>query len=160
MAQQAAVRAVGLAEQELVASGSSGVGASASVPRIEDAIEARMTISEVARHLGITLRTLRFYEAKRLVMPLRRGAVRLYRRCDQERLSLILTGRRLGFTLAEIKELLDRPGREGLNLSREQCVEQINMLERQKRGLEVALTELRQIYSGFYRALLDDPKPR
>ena len=116
--------------------------------------DAPMTIGEVARQFGITLRTLRFYESKRLLMPQRQNAGRLYRRRDRERIALILTGRRLGFTLAEIKRLLDGPGGENLHLTREKCVEQINLLERQKRDIELALGELRQIYTSFYNARL------
>jgi DNA-binding transcriptional MerR regulator len=117
-----------------------------------------MTIGEVAREFGVTLRALRFYEAKRLVAPQRRGASRLYRRRDRERIALILTGRRLGFTLAEIRDLVDRPGGKGLHLTREKCVEQINLLERQKRGIELAIAELRRIYTSFYKSLLEDPR--
>jgi len=115
-----------------------------------------MTIGEVAHQFGLTLRSLRFYEAKRLIAPQRTGSSRLYRRCDRERLALILTGRRLGFTLAEIKYLLDAPGGNNLHLTREKCVEQINLLERQKRGIELALSELREIYTSFYRTHLED----
>jgi DNA-binding transcriptional MerR regulator len=103
------------------------------------------TISEVAHDFGITLRALRFYEAKRLLVPRRRGATRLYRRNNRERLAIILTGRRLGFTLAEIGLLLGRPNGKGLHLTREQCVMQINLLEQQKRGIEIAIAELRRI---------------
>ncbi len=117
-----------------------------------------MTIAEVAREFGMTLRALRFYEAKRLIAPQRRGAARLYRRSDRERIALILSGRRLGFTLAEIRDLVDRPGGKGLHLTREKCVEQINLLERQKRGIELAIAELRQIYTSFYKTFLEDPR--
>jgi DNA-binding transcriptional MerR regulator len=105
---------------------------------------------------------LRFYEAKRLLVPRRRGATRLYRRNDRERLAIILTGRRLGFTLAEIGLLLGRPNGKGLHLTREQCVMQINLLEQQKRGIEIAIAELRRICTSFYRERLDeaDEHPR
>lgn len=121
-----------------------------------------MTIGEVARVFGVTLRALRFYEAKRLITPQRHGTIRLYRRGDRERLTLILTGQRLGFTLAEIGDLLGKPDGKGLHLTREQCVTQINLLEQRKRGIEIAIAELRQIYSSFYRKLLDetDSRPR
>jgi DNA-binding transcriptional MerR regulator len=112
-----------------------------------------MTIREVAHQFGMTPRALRFYEAKRLIAPQRRGATRLYRRSDCERLALILE--RLGFTLAEIRDLLGHPDDTTLHLTREQCVAQINALEQQKRGLEMAIAELRQIYSSFYRKLLE-----
>ncbi len=122
--------------------------------------ETLMTIGEVAREFGITLRALRFYEAKRLIAPQRNGAVRLYRCSDRARIALILTGRRLGFTLAEIKDLVGSPGGEQLHLTREQCVAQINLLEQQKRGIEIAIAELRQIYTSFYKKRLDDSGPR
>jgi DNA-binding transcriptional MerR regulator len=118
-----------------------------------------MTIGEVAREFGVSLRALRFYEVKRLIAPQRQGSSRLYRRSDRERIALILTGRRLGFTLAEIKDLLDRPGGKSLHLTRQKCVEQINALEQQKRGIELALAELRQIYTSFYQALIEEAGP-
>lgn len=121
-----------------------------------DAADTPMTIGEVAREFGLTLRALRFYEAKRLIAPQRNGSLRLYRRCDRDRIAIILTGRRLGFTLAEIKQLVEAPGGNNLHLTREKCIEQINLLERQKRGIELALSELRQIYTSFYRSLLED----
>jgi len=124
-----------------------------------DETDVPMTIGEVARAFGITLRALRFYESKRLIAPLRRGSNRLYGASDRERLALVLTGRRLGFTLAEIKELVERPDGRNLHLTREQCLEQINMLERQKRSIELALGELRQIYTSFYRSRFEDRRP-
>jgi DNA-binding transcriptional MerR regulator len=128
----------------------------------DTATDRPSTISEVAHDFGITLRALRFYEAKRLLVPRRRGATRLYRRNDRERLAIILTGRRLGFTLAEIGLLLGRPNGKGLHLTREQCVMQINLLEQQKRGIEIAIAELRRICTSFYRERLDeaDEHPR
>jgi DNA-binding transcriptional MerR regulator len=114
-----------------------------------------MTIGETAQQFGVTLRTLRFYEAKHLIAPHRDGALRLYSRSDCERLALIMTGRRLGFTLAEIGVLLGKPDGNDLHLTREQCVTQIHLLEQQKRGIEVAIAELRQICTSFYRKSLD-----
>lgn len=134
-----------------------GERATAEGDSLED---APMTIGEIAREFGITLRALRFYESKRLIAPQRHGAVRLYHRGDRERITLILTGRRLGFTLAEIKNLVGKPGGKGLNLSREKCVEQINLLERQKRGLDVAIAELRHIYSSYYKTMLEGSHAR
>jgi len=118
--------------------------------------ERPLTIGEVASEFGITPRALRFYESKRLIAPQRNGAIRLYRRSDRNRIALILSGRRLGFTLAEIKDLFEGPGGSQLRLTREKCLEQINLLERQKRGIELALAELRQIYTSFYKSLLED----
>ncbi len=115
-----------------------------------------MSIGQVAREFGVSLRALQFYESKRLIAPQRDGACRLYHRRDRERVALILTGRRLGFTLAEIKRLVDGPDGRNLRLSREKCFEQIRLLERQKRSIELALGELRQIYTSFYKSQLED----
>jgi DNA-binding transcriptional MerR regulator len=117
--------------------------------------DTRTTIREVSREFGVTLRALRFYEAKRLIAPERRGATRLYRTSDCQRLTLILAGQRLGFTLAEIRDLLGKPGGKTLHLTREKCIAQINALEQQKRNIEIAIAELRQIYSSFYKKLLE-----
>jgi DNA-binding transcriptional MerR regulator len=119
-----------------------------------------MTIGEVARQFGMTLRALRFYEARRLITPQRCGAIRLYHRSDRERLTLILTGQRLGFTLTEIRDILDSPDGKGLHLTREQCVAQINLLEQQKHGIEIAIAELRRICTSFYKKLLEDTDSR
>ena len=136
-------------EHESVAAGHPGAGE--ALPN-----EQLMPIGEVAREFGITLRALRFYETRRLVSPLRSGATRLYRRADRDRISLILAGRRLGFTLAEICHLLGGVEDRSLHLTRQQCIEQINLLERQKRGLETAIAELQRIYSSLYRMRLED----
>jgi DNA-binding transcriptional MerR regulator len=124
------------------------------VAPVRAADDALMTIGEVAREFGMTVRALRFYEARRLITPQRHGALRLYDRGARERLTLILTARRLGFTLAEIKDIVGASGNE-LHLTRQQCLAQINLLERQKRGIEVAIAELRKIYTSFYRTLLE-----
>jgi DNA-binding transcriptional MerR regulator len=120
------------------------------------AADQPLTIGEVAQHYGVTLRTLRFYEAKRLLTPHRHGATRLYRSSDRKRLNTILTARRLGFTLAEIKHLLSKTNDDALQLTREQCVKQIKLLEQQKRSIETAISELREIHTAFYRRLLEE----
>ena len=123
--------------------------------------DAALTIAEIAREFGVTLRALRFYESKRLIAPLRSGAVRLYRREDRARLALILMGRRLGFTLAEIGALIAAQGADHpLRLTREKCVEQITLLEQQKRSIEVAIAELRQIYTSYYNKLAETAAAR
>jgi DNA-binding transcriptional MerR regulator len=116
-----------------------------------------ITIAQAAREFGVTMRALRFYESKRLIAPLRAGSVRLYRQEDRERIAAILMGRRLGFTLAEIRDRIAArgDGNHTLDLTREECVAQINLLERQKRNIEVAIAELRRIYTSFYRTLAE-----
>jgi len=66
-----------------------------------------MTIRVMCEHFGVTPRTLRFYEAKELLFPQRIGQKRLYDRRDRARLKLILRGKRFGFSLEEIRQLLD-----------------------------------------------------
>ncbi|MBB5516087.1 DNA-binding transcriptional MerR regulator [Rubricella aquisinus] len=66
-----------------------------------------MTIGEMCETYQVTPRTLRFYEAKELLMPIRDGSRRLFTRRDRARLTLILRGKRFGFSLEEIRQLLD-----------------------------------------------------
>ena len=65
------------------------------------------SISDLAGEFAITPRTLRFYEDKDLIHPTRKGQTRIFSRRDRVRLKLILRDRRLGFSLADIKEMLD-----------------------------------------------------
>lgn len=73
------------------------------------------TISQMCSAFGVTARALRFYEAKELLFPIRRGNRRLYTRTDRGRLTLILRGKRFGFSLEEIRQLLDMYDRHGSN---------------------------------------------
>jgi DNA-binding transcriptional MerR regulator len=111
------------------------------------------TISELAKEFGVTLRTLRFYEDRGLLSPRRVGMARLYSPADRERLALILKGKKLGFMLGEIRQMVAaREGQadsKGLQLSREKCLEQIEMLNRQQADIESALAELREIYASL-----------
>ena len=66
-----------------------------------------LTISEMCVEYGVTARTLRFYEAKELLFPIREGQRRLFTKRDQARLKLIIKGKRFGFSLEEIRQLLD-----------------------------------------------------
>ncbi|SHF19894.1 MerR family transcriptional regulator [Litoreibacter halocynthiae] len=69
--------------------------------------EDTMTIREMCDAYGVTPRTLRFYEAKELLFPIREGQRRLFTKSDRARLKLILRGKRFGFSLEEIRQLLD-----------------------------------------------------
>ena len=123
--------------------------------------EGGLTIGELARESGLTLRALRFYQSKGLLTPQRNGSVRVFSHADRDRLALILQGKRLGFTLTEIREMLTARARgctERLPISRRKCVEQINMLERQRREIDGALIELRQIYTELFTG--SDGSPR
>nr|WP_325253900.1 MerR family DNA-binding transcriptional regulator [Amylibacter sp.] len=69
--------------------------------------EVRKTIRQMCEEFDVTPRTLRFYESKELLSPLREGQKRLYGKRSQARLKLILQGKRFGFSLEEIRQLLD-----------------------------------------------------
>ena len=120
--------------------------AASDARRSGEARSSSYTIGDLAREFGVSLRTLRFYEDRGLLKPLRAGASRLYDGAQRARLELILTGKQLGFTLAEIQRLLERPERgEGapkLRLSRKQIDDQLAHLERQKAEIEAAIAEL------------------
>lgn len=111
------------------------------------------TIRELAGEFGVSLRTLRFYESKGLLSPRRRGQSRYYSPADSNRLALILKGKRLGFTLREIRRMIaveeGQADAHTLRLSREKCLEQIELLELQKVDLEHGLAELRRLYAGL-----------
>jgi DNA-binding transcriptional MerR regulator len=123
-----------------------GNGDSAGAPAVGDGL----TIGELSRETGVTLRALRFYESKGLLGRHGGDAARVFRQADRDRVALILQGKRLGFTLSEIRELLAAPaGRcaKVLPIGRRKCVDQINLLERQRRDIDQAIAELRQIYT-------------
>jgi DNA-binding transcriptional MerR regulator len=111
------------------------------------------TIRELASEFRVSLRTLRFYESKGLLAPRRAGQNRFYSSADCNRLALILKGKRLGFTLSEIRRMIaveeGQADAQTLRLSREKCLEQIELLERQKAELEQGLSELRRLYAGL-----------
>jgi len=111
------------------------------------------SIGELSREFGVTLRALRFYENKGLISPQREGMNRLYSEGDRTRLALILKGKKLGFTLGEIRQMI--AAEEGhadaktLGLSREKCREQIELLKKQKAEIEEGLSELSRIYASL-----------
>ena len=114
-----------------------------------NAISARLfTIGDLSREFDVSLRTLRFYEDRDLLHPERRGSTRFYSSGDRVRLQIILKGKKLGFTLTEIHEMLEseQSGDAAdlqLTLNSEQVRAQIEHLERQRSDLDVAIDELR-----------------
>jgi DNA-binding transcriptional MerR regulator len=127
--------------------------------RYDDAMATKgeFTISDLARIYDVSLRTLRFYEDKGLLHPRRQGTARFYNASDRIRLEMILKGKRLGFTLAEIQDLIASRaeaspavvfGTESADLTTRldhaQIVTQIAHLERQRSELDAAIEELRE----------------
>lgn len=106
------------------------------------------TIGDMAREFGVTLRTLRFYEDRGMLHPRREGTARHYGGPDRFRLQMILKGKQLGFTLAEIAELVgaresDAESDIESRLKPQQIVNQIGHLERQRGEIEAAISRLR-----------------
>jgi len=108
-----------------------------------------MTIRQMCDAFGVTPRTLRFYEAKELIFPLREGQKRFYTRRDRGRLKLILRGKRFGFALEEMRQLLNLYDRgdaqeEQLKRTYEAARERLAQMERQRDELNEAIDELRE----------------
>lgn len=105
------------------------------------------TITEMTREFGVSTRTLRFYEDEGLIQPERRGRTRLFRTSDRHLIKEILRGRRLGFTIAEIREIIEiykgPPGELGqLELMMKRVAEKREQLRQKMRDIEETLAEL------------------
>lgn len=111
------------------------------------------TITQLTQEFGITTRTLRFYEAQGLLSPQRRGRQRLYSQADRTRLKLILRGKRLGFSLSEISEIITMygkaPGEAGqLRVMMEKIAARRAELLEKRKDIEVSLQELDEVEAG------------
>jgi DNA-binding transcriptional MerR regulator len=118
------------------------------------------SVNQLAAELGITPRAIRFYEAQGLISPRRAGQSRVFDRRDRARLLLILRGKRLGFSLSQIREYFDlyeadrtqaTQVRQLLRHTRQRIAE----LEKQRQDLEQTLAELRDIERQAKAALQD-----
>jgi DNA-binding transcriptional MerR regulator len=108
------------------------------------------TITDLTREFGVSTRTIRFYEDEGLIKPLRRGRTRLFRPADRRLLSFILRGKRLGFSIAQIREILlmykEPPGEAGqLRLLVRRVEEKRTELDQKRRDIEETLGELDQV---------------
>ena len=105
------------------------------------------SIGELCDEFSVTARALRFYEDEELIAPERRGTQRLYTDRDRARLAWILRGKRVGLSLADIKELLDLydlgDGRQTQRLKTiERCQQQVDSLKRQRIDIDATIAEL------------------
>ena len=105
------------------------------------------TITELTREFGVSTRTLRFYEDEGLIHPERRGRTRLFRPADRRLIQEILRGRRIGFTIAEIRDIIkvykDPPGEVGqLEMLMTKVSEKRDELRQKRRDIEETLAEL------------------
>lgn len=125
--------------------------------------EPTYTITELAREFALTPRAIRYYEDQGLIAPQRAGVQRIYGKRDRTRLKLTLRGKRLGLSLAEIRELIDMydTAPESTQLARliEVLAERRARLEQQREDIEAVLAEI-DIIERQCRNLLDDQKTR
>jgi DNA-binding transcriptional MerR regulator len=117
---------------------------------MQEAHEDLARIGEMAKTFGVTLRTLRFYEDKGLLKPIRDGATRLYTRRDKARLKLILLGRKIGFSLRDVKQMMDLYDPSGTNarqlrVTLEKSEKQLARLNKQRALLDEAIGDLQQL---------------
>ena len=107
-----------------------------------------MTIRQMCDAYDVTPRTLRFYEAKELLSPIRIGTRRLFTKADRARLTLILRGKRFGFSLEDIRQILDLYDRDSTNHAQAMRTYDIartrlSQMEAQRAELDIAIAELK-----------------
>lgn len=108
------------------------------------------SITELTREFDISTRTIRFYEDEGLITPVRRGRTRLFKPSDRRLLMFILRGKRLGFSIAEIREIMqmykEPPGEHGqLKLLVQRVSEKRDMLLQKRRDIDETIAELDQV---------------
>jgi DNA-binding transcriptional MerR regulator len=116
------------------------------------------SISELAKEFGVTTRTIRFYEDQGLLSPARAGATRVFSNRDRVRLKLALRGKRLGFSLAEIRELfalydVSRDEKKQLEAFLVRLERRRALLEQQREDIEVMVNEI-DFFANQCRRLL------
>ena len=109
--------------------------------------EPAYRIGNLAREFNVTLRTLRFYEDKGLLTPKRVGTTRLYSNCDRTRLRLILFSKRIGFSLIEIREILEsydanKNKKNPMASSKSRFEKKLITLKAQRADIDEAINEL------------------
>ena len=124
------------------------IPASAHLDRPDSAHREKFTISDLAREFAVTARALRFYEDEGLIAPSRNGLSRIYSKRDRARLAWIMRAKNVGFSLGEIREMIDLydldDGRmEQRRVTMQRCREKIAKLSQQKADIESSISELK-----------------
>lgn len=112
-------------------------------------MKSNFSISELAREYNVTPRAIRFYEQEGMIAPSRQGQTRIFSTRDRARLGLIVQGKRVGFSLAEIREMLDLydigDGQvTQLKVSRKKFTDRITALEQQRIDIDASIEGLRR----------------
>ncbi|AZO46035.1 MerR family DNA-binding transcriptional regulator [Mesorhizobium sp. M7D.F.Ca.US.005.01.1.1] len=146
---------------KLISAGETAANTNMSVEAGEDLVR----IGEMAKKYGVTLRTLRFYEDKGLLNPQRDGSTRLYTRRDKARLKLILLGRKVGFSLRDVKQMMDLYDPTGSNtkqlkLALDKSEKQLARLQKQRALIDDAINELSGSMSAVRRMLTERSAPQ
>ena len=126
--------------------------------------DTHYTISDLAREFGVTARAIRFYEDQGLLHPSRDGRKRVFSAADRARLRLILRGKRVGFSLAEIKEMLDLEalgagGKAHIEDALRRFRERIAALRVQRRDITASIEELEAGCTWMEERLADRDPP-